>query len=41
MVAQLYKYTKIRWIVHSEWMHFIMGKVYLNKAVLRKANNAR
>lgn len=36
MVAQLSKFTNIHWIVHLKWLNFMVCKVYLNKALLKR-----
>ena len=36
MVAQLCEYTKDHWIVHLDWIKWVVYEPYLNKAILIK-----
>ena len=36
MVAELFKYVKNHWIVHSKQVNFMVCKLHLNKTVNKK-----
>ena len=36
MIAQFFERTKNYWVIHFNWINFIVCELYLNEAVFKK-----